>query len=340
MSMSKPPVHKRPSLGPLEKPAPKRFSIDPNTWVLIKQIFVGVGIFLTLAIVVTTVWYTTRLTAFTITTVTAAGGETILPTEVVEVAIRELDGAYATIIPKRFSYLYPKEAMLKAASGVERIKNVEVSRISRFTVHITYDEYLPFALWCSQSATTTCLFIDERGFAFAPAPALSGGSFVRYRSTEKDPTLGDTILSFDDFWQTNSVVKLLETTGSYVRTVEVDSMRDAYYGLARGGELRASITQKPEEIVENVNTIFASKEFTHLRTGFFNYIDLRFGNKVYVNEQKLVVDTATGTAAASGTTSSNNATPVPAAAVVPDIDAPTLAPSPEIVTDSVVTIPL
>lgn len=283
--MSKPVPHKRPSLGPLEKPAKKRFTIDPNTKVLLKQILIGLGVFSVIALVITTIWYVTRLPAFTITSVTAAGGETIDVGEVQARAERELEGAYGTLIPKRFFALYPRSAIYEAVGGVERIKDVSVTRTSRNQLSVTFNEYTPFALWCAELSDEQCFFIDERGYAFASAPNLSGGSFVRYRSGALAPAIGLSVLSFEDFWNTVTFTKLLETQGRYISSVEVDSMRDVYYGLVGGGELRAALTQSPETIVENVRTIFASKEFAHLRPGNFKYIDLRFGNKVYVNEQ-------------------------------------------------------
>lgn len=334
--MSKPVPHKRPSLGPLEKPPKKRFTIDPNTRVLLKQILIGLGVFSVIALIITAIWYVTRLPAFTITSVTAAGGETIDASEVEARALRELEGAYGTLIPKRFFALYPRSNIYEAVSGVERIKDVSVTRTSRNQLAVTFNEYTPFALWCAELSDEQCFFIDERGYAFALAPNLSGGSFVRYRSGALAPAIGLSVLSFEDFWNTVTFTKLLETQGRYISSVEVDSMRDVYYGLVGGGELRAALSQSPDTIVENVRTIFASKEFSHLRPGNFKYVDLRFGNKVYVNEQM-----NEGVASSTATSSAEQVPSVlPSGATQPNPSVPTGSTLPETgsATDSAVII--
>lgn len=293
--MSKPPVHKRPSLGPLEKPPQKRFTIDANTKILLKQVAIGMGVFTALALIIIAIWYITRIPAFTITAVTATGGETINQSEVKRIAERELEGAYGKLVPKRFFLVYPQLQMINAVSQVDRIKDVIVERTSRTEIAVSFSEYKPYALWCTEEQTDNCLFIDEKGYAFAFAPTLSGGSFVRYRSTASAPEIGKSIVSADDFWKTVTFSTLSAVDKRYVRSVEVDSAGDVYYELVGGSELRASFSQVTDDVIDNVRAIFSSKQFSHLKAGNFKYIDLRFGNKVYVNELGSI-DSASSTA--------------------------------------------
>jgi hypothetical protein len=292
------------NLGPLTKSPKKRFTLSPNVLVALRQIAIGVGVLLGLAFLVAAVYYITRLPVFTITTITAAGGESIDPKVVAERAGAVLEGAYGALIPKRFFLFYPRDAMVAAVEGVERIRDVVVERSGLTTLEISYGEHHPFALWCADrsaergTSSDACLFVNEDGYAFAAAPELSGGSLVRYVHNAVTPAVATSVLPVNDFWQTVTLTTLLETDGMFVSAVVIDAVGDVYYGLSTGGELRATLTSEPTVVAENLRVIFGSSEFAHLRDTDFHYIDLRFGNKVYVSETDISL-TATSSSATS-----------------------------------------
>ena len=284
------------NLGPLEKAPKKRWRLDPNHKILFAQIAIGVGIFTLLGLILAGVWWITRLPSLTITSVTASGGETIPADEVKDTANAVLNGMYGRIIPKRFFAFYPQAELLREVGKVDRIKDVLIERMGQNELRITYGEYTPYALWCEAEPSDKCLFLDERGYAFAPAPQLKGGSFIRYRNSAQAPEIGKAITSFDDFWKTISLAKLLAADEQFVRSIDVDAVGDLYYGLVSGGELRVSLQQKPEEVFSNLQTILQSGEFKHLKKENYDYIDLRFGNKVYINEKgSMATSTVTST---------------------------------------------
>lgn len=286
--MNKVVTHKRPSLGPLEKPPKKRFQLSPNAKVIVRQVAIGVTVLSVVALMIAALWYGTRLQALTITTVTATGGETIDAQEVRARAEAVLEGTYGKLIPRRFSWFYPQAEMLEAVAQVERIRDVVIERISQTELHISYGEHMPFALWCDEAVAPimvdTCLFINERGYAFAPAPQLDGGSFVRYRSAGVVPEIGKEVMGFESFWNTVSFTELLALDNLFVSSVEIDAASDVYYALTTGGELRATLADPAAQVADNLRTILRADEFAHLRGESFHYIDLRFGNKVYVSE--------------------------------------------------------
>ncbi len=287
------------NLGPLTKPPKKRFELSPTARVLIKQTVIGVGVLASLALVITGIYQLTRLPSLTLTSVTASGGETIDASEVEMRAETVLEGTYSALIPKRFFLFYPQAAMLAEVEKVERIRDVVIDRRGKNELHISYNEHRPFALWCIEAeiqSDGSCLFINDEGYAFAPAPQLKGGSFVRYRSAAAAPELGQVVLSLDEFWNTITFVELLAEDELYVAAVEVDAVGDVYYRLTTGGELRVTLKDPAKQVADNLHTILAAKEFTHLRESDFHYIDLRFGNKVYVSEVDVSLLAASSTA--------------------------------------------
>ena len=268
--------------------------LDPATIHLLKQFGWGLLSVSICALIITGIWYGTRLTVFTIERVSATGGITIQPGEVIERVEPILEGAYLKLVPRRFIYSYPKEAIELSVSEIPRIKNVQVEKESNQSILITYDEYVPDALWC-EKGVNTCLFIDATGYAFSEAPDLKGGSLVRYHTLETPLAVGTTPFLVEDYNQTKDFAERLAVTGWFVASVEIDSVRDVFYTLVGGGELKVTLDEKNEKTLEYLNTIRVSDEFSHLEPGNFEYIDLRFGTKVFVNEVKPVTADETAT---------------------------------------------
>jgi len=286
-------------MKPRPKQKPRFREVNPATILLVKQFLLGFSIFATIALVIFGVRTVTRLPAFTITTITAAGGSTI-DERVVEAKVSAvLEGTYLKIIPRRFVYFYPAEEVKAAVASVDRIKNPRIERTDRHTLMVTYDEYYPDALWCTDTESNECLFLDDTGYAFGPAPHLTGGSLLRFYTLQDTPERGKVALTSEDYAAIKNFVTELGKTGWYVATVEVDSVRDVFYTLAQGGELKATLNQSGQETLQYLLTLRQSAEFTHLAPGNFQYVDLRFGSKVFVNETEEVAAEAATTTATS-----------------------------------------
>jgi hypothetical protein len=273
--------------------------LDPATWLIIKQIGLGLLSLAVVASVIASVWYLTRLQSLTINEVKVEGGVTLDKNILVAAAEAELEGEYVGLIPKRFTYFYPEEEIYEALSEIDRVKTVEVKRDGGQVVNVKFTEYLPDNLWCDLADDMSCLFLDENAYAFTEAPVLVGGSLVRYFNSEDVPVKGGTVLEVSDYNKTKEFADSLEEISWYVKSVEVNSARDVFYGLSEGGEIRASLNDNPSNILSNLNTVISSKEFAHLKPGNFNYLDLRFGTRVFVNEEMPQEETDEATASST-----------------------------------------
>lgn len=263
------------------KPRRKRL-INPDTLVLLKQIGIGLLVLSTVALIITGVWYGSRLQSLTISEVKVSGGETISHQLVKDIAWAEMQGQYLGLIPKQSAWFYPAENIKTELKRIERITNISVILINSKELQITFDEYVPFALWCNTVDSKDCLFVDESGYAFAKAPNLTGGSFLRLSKIGTETKLQTEMVSKDEFLKLIETKKLLEEKGWFVSQIEVDKEGDAYLGLSPHSELKISSRQTPLETVDNLFTVLSTDEFSTLKPGDFNYIDLRYGNKVFV----------------------------------------------------------
>ena len=142
--------------------------------------------------------------------------------------------------------------------------------------------------------------MDSSAYAFAEAPQLSGGSFLRFVKSDAELTVGQTVFELDVYNSLQKLVQLLGEHDWFISRVEVDQVGDAFLSVVGGGELKITVADEPEQVVENLLVILSSEEFSDVEPGNFNYIDLRFGNKVFVNEELAAPEVG----AASGTSSS------------------------------------
>lgn len=268
----------------MKKRRKKRRRIDPNTVQIIRQVLIGVMIFSFLGLLISSIWYGSRVEALTIDKVTVSGGETISHEEIKVNVWRQLQGTYLGIVPREFSLTFPDQDILKELSSVDRIKNIKVTRHGGKEISVVFDEYTPESLWCGSEENTNCVFLDETGYAFSEAPQLNGGSFMRYQFIGTQPETGRAILSSDKFETLTKLVGLLADTGWYISHVDIDVADDVYLQVIGGGELKATLNQTPVETVNNLLVVLRAEKFVDIAPGNFKYIDLRFGNKVFVNE--------------------------------------------------------
>ncbi len=284
------------------KPRPfnkkQRFYLEPEKILIIKQVLLGLFLFSAVALILTGVWYGTRLSSLTLSNIHAVDSETI-QAETVKAKVEEvLVGDYWHLIPRRFSWFYPEDKILEKLQEIERIRDVKVEKMSGTELAITFSEYLPYALWCNDN-NENCYFVDEFGFAFGRAPELTGESLMRYHKLGEEPQLRTSFIGEEDFNKTKEFSHLLATRDWYVTEIEVDTVRDVFYSLSDGGEIRATLEADSRETFNYLVTLHQSEEFAHLAPGNFQYVDLRFGAKVYVNEETEFA-TATSTEGGEG----------------------------------------
>ena len=118
---------------------------------------------------------------------------------------------------------------------------------------------------------------------------------VRYYTLERDIELKVQPFLPIDYESTKDFTGLLRDIGWYVTKIEINSARDAFYTMAGGGELRTSLAEAVVPF-ENLQAILQSEEFSHIKPGAFQYIDLRFGSRVFVNEEMPQLENASSTA--------------------------------------------
>ena len=269
-------------------------TLDPGRALLLKQALVGIILFLTLGGLLTAVWYGTRLESFTIEEIRVEGGDTIPHDAVYDVAWTALEGAYMYLIPKRFSYLYPAESIVSAIAAIERVASVTVTRPTLRSLEIYFTEHTPYALWCNGYGDS-CVFVTTEGYAFASAANLTGGVLVRLYDKRDEPTIGRSVFADDQMDSIGSLVSALEQDIAWgVDVVELDANDRVTVRTTNQSALYVHLSQPVSHTIHYLQSLLRSDEYNHLDDGTFAYIDMRFGNRLFVN-QSTVAGVATST---------------------------------------------
>lgn len=262
-----------------------------------RQILRGVLRFLGIVIVVWVTYYITRLPVFTLADLTIEGGETISHNDIRARVEDELKGSYLLLVPKRFVYLYPHDRIQEVVEKTQRIHNVHVVPTSRTTLSISFDEYVPHALWCTEvDEHRVCYFIDREGYAFAEAPQLKGGSLTRHiieglEKISEGTVIDPSVLKGIDTFITRAEQEL----GFRITSLVHKKNKDLEFNINGGGMILIASGKDLTVTFENLKSVLSSPEFKHIAPGNFKYIDVRFDNKVFVNEELETETTGTTT---------------------------------------------
>ncbi len=283
------------------------------------------------------------LPRYSVSTITVGGSNTVPAKLIYDYVETQLYTGIHPFLSKDNIFLYNPGALEREIVGFfPRIASASVSRSSLLAtaVTVTVQERQPFALWCSDTAETDCYEMDDTGFIFAQAPAVSNAATASNMSVASStivttvasdtatsttsispaPTVSvpqapkqyvffggigtSTQLSASSTASTTTSLKspigqtfvgahvpgilaLLQMLGQagYTPTgATVENAQDFWVPLTQGFYIKASFGEDPENIVSNLQLVLSSDSLAG-KTDQLEYVDLRFGDRVYYKLQ-------------------------------------------------------
>lgn len=249
--------------------------------------------------------YVSRLPSVNTNSVEIIGNK-VEDTNAIKLAVNEeLAGHYVWFFPKTNIFFYPKSAIKnKLEDSFKRLKNVSLSIKDRKTLTISVDERKAIYTWCGSSLPTNadlselssgnkkCYFLDEAGYVFDEAPYFSGDVYFKFYGNFKEQAR----VPSGQFFYKEIFRKLI----SFKESLETLNLKPTHMYVMDTGDVKiylSSTTQRdttPEiifkidsdfqTIVENIDAALSTEPFqTSFKKKYssLEYIDLRFGNKVY-----------------------------------------------------------
>ena len=223
-------------------------------------------------------------------------GTVILNPDDIRSAARDImSGHDAFIFSQNNAALYPHDLMdKKLPIEFPRIKSISIGLSTWDTLEIDISERQPVALWCDNEpdASTTpigsvsnCYFLDRTGFVFAHAPDFSGDAYFKYYGLlpYTSPIGANYLSSADTFGQLASfvtMVKALNVTPLYIVATDQHDFDMYVYG---GGKITFDDKTPLADTAHNLQVLLQTHGLVPQKNGelLVDYIDLRFGNKVY-----------------------------------------------------------
>lgn len=215
------------------------------------------------------------------------GTQTVAAAALHEYVQNEIAGSRLGIIPKDNIFFYPKDALREGLlAAYPTLQSVTLQRDTFSSISVTAIEREPQALWCGDALNrkSPCLFLDAQGLAYAPAPEFSAPVYtVYYGPLQRDPaSLPVQYLSTEQFHTLLPLVAALvrKAQSSDLLNVEVDSVGDVRLYLS-DTEIRFALGDDAGKTLERFSVILTSAPFFDHALSDFEYVDLRFGDKVY-----------------------------------------------------------
>lgn len=191
----------------------------------------------------------------------------------------QLDQTGFRLFSRKNMFLYPKSAIESDLTAqFPRIKKVSVARESLLAAAliVAVEERKPYATWCSAS----CYVFDSHGFVFAEMTETPEKHYVFYGGLiAGEDVVGQTFLE----GRLADVVAFLDSlaaAGYEPQGFTVDSEKDFTVTLAKGQKILASFEIPAGDILRNLATALEAEDLKE-KFDSLEYIDLRFGNRVY-----------------------------------------------------------
>lgn len=168
-----------------------------------------------------------------------------------------------------------------------RTKDISITRQSLLAnaISVNVVERMPYAQWCG--SVGDCYILDETGFLFAPATTTSVTMepYIFYGGLQGNP-LGQQYVSAH-FPGLVALLRLLGQAGFNAKTFKVDNEKDFSITFADGYSMRASFGQDARSLSQNLKLVMGADPLKG-KASTLEYIDLRFGDRVYYKFRGLV----------------------------------------------------
>ena len=232
-------------------------------------------------------------------------GNSVVETKKIEATVvNVLEGRYFFLFSRLNIVIYSRKQIKELLlNNFKRIENVSVKATDFTSIKIIVKERSSYALWCKVveieteesiiETKETCYFLDKEGFIFATAPDFTGNIFFKYfsftenKNTSDESPIGSQFLTKKEFLEVDLLrsfflsdqsILTLDSKKPVALTIVND--KDLELTLSDGSRYLFSRDQDVSKMLTNIQSIFSSDIFNE-EDSKIDYIDLRFGNKVY-----------------------------------------------------------
>jgi hypothetical protein len=243
--------------------------------------------------IVSGIIYLFHIPKFSILNVSIEGAVSAPEADIKAKVTDDISGNYFFVFPKRNILLYPKSKIhTDILKQFPRVETVDLSLHSWNSLQAEVTERKPYAVWCKDEplmpenansdqgeiVTGNCFFMDVTGFIFDQAPTFSGDTYIRYYGNLTGEPVGQTFNPSLSLADTKKLLSALKDRDIGITDVVVKDFDYELY-TRKHQKLYIDPMQGVEKTLENLSIILTEAKNA---TSTWQYIDLRYGNKVYL----------------------------------------------------------
>lgn len=207
-----------------------------------------------------------------------------------------LKNKFFGILPYDNIFILPKEKLISFISGeFPPLKKISIDRDFTQGIFVLVEERKPGFLWCREymevrppleveppqfPQAADCAFMDENGFIFQTAPFFAGNIFLKFFDRrEESADVGKNMLSGGEFAKLSSFYKKMSDKNFRIASIDLKDGDIYEIFLGEGWYVILNNKNEPEDSFNNLELVL--NETVKEKRPQLEYIDLRFGNKVY-----------------------------------------------------------
>jgi hypothetical protein len=253
-----------------------------------RLIRVGLVVFILVSIV-SLLSFISHRSKIRITRVELTGGILVTQEEVQSKALDFMSGSYFWLFPKNNSFIYPKGELEKYLKQTfQRIDTIEIHLQGFKTLVVNIKEREPYAMWCDTlppSDSEHCYFLDQNGTIFAEAPQFSGDAYFKYYGlvTDVNPIGMQYIASSSQFYGVSSFVDTVKNLSLKPQYLIANEKGQYTIVLGSGTKIYFDMEESLVKTSDNLKALLKTPALANLSAQNLpiDYIDLRFGNKLF-----------------------------------------------------------
>ncbi|MCB9806074.1 hypothetical protein H6775_02850 [Candidatus Nomurabacteria bacterium] len=241
---------------------------------------------LSVIFIILIVWGTSslsRLSSLQISNVVVQGDNFINKEEVKSRVEEHISGNYFLGYSRSNFLLFPRGHIKDDIKNqYSALKNIQLNLSGTHTLKMVLDEYQPKALWCRRTESRNCYLVNEDGLVFLPEPLINEYDFFEmYDVISEGDILGQSYVSADFFHSIIKFEELLSRLEIKFKKIETEDGHTFTLTTGEGTRLIFDVDDNVVDIFDNLQTVIDQDAINKAQFSNIDYIDLRFGNRVF-----------------------------------------------------------
>ncbi len=236
--------------------------------------------------------YTSHRKEFRVTRVYLSGGVLLTEEEIEKKSLEFLSGYYFWMFPKNNTFIFSKDDLeVYLKENFKRVDTVIIKKKGLTALSVEIKERKPFAVWCkglaekSEGEIESCFFMDQNSTIFSEAPNFSGDAYFKYYGDlgVESPIGKEYVASTTKFMDISDFVVNVKSLS--LKPLYIVVKGEDYFSmvLSGGGYILFDTKESLYVVVQKLSALLKTDELANLdRSNLpLEYIDLRFGNKLF-----------------------------------------------------------